>query len=436
MTEEVEQKLRTIYNNILGKAIEIVTIFKEQFGEEYVDVKFLHTFDEWVEELNKHTLGYFIIDSNGSNQYGNYSIDMEDYDKNGRGKPFLEYIPDLGLLDFLYHTFEQMLKLRYPEILIHFPTVRVTNEHDKYVDIYDLYARVQFNYEGKLTDNFQLLKATYTYDQLMSGYSHSHLPSIWRIQNTREWQYPCLGRGPIERTQERLWHNYNKDVWGLFAYELSKYVTVESLTGGPYIRLENIGKNSNQLYNGNYHFTSLDVYELRGYNNSIRHMLKHFISYYIKHNDIKLNYVNGHYCLGEDVFTFVIKLSNALIDYINNNPDKLVNIPQYTTLKDRLFQEVTICNEMFYSDNGNGRFSESDIQTMEQRALFTFKGNPVHIKVIRNAVSSNNTVLIIREYVYEIIMTAILTSINYKYGQINKRGNTQEIEIGEKCYII
>ena len=435
MTEEIEQKLRTIYNNILGKAIEIVTIFEEQFGEEYVDVKFLHTFDEWVEGLNKNTLGYFISDFNGSNQYGNYSIDREDYDKNGRGKPFLEYIPDLGLLDFLYPAFEQMLKSRDPEILIHFPTVRVTNEHDKYIDIYDLYAHVQFNYEGKLTDGFKLLKATYTYDQLMSGYSHSHLPSVYNASSIREWRYPCLGNGPIERTQERLYRNYNKDVWGLFAYELSKYVTVESLTGGPYIRLENIGKNSNQLYSSNYHFGTLDDYELRGYDN-IRHMLKLFINYYIEHNDIKLNYVNGHYCLGEDVFTFVIKLSNALINYINDNPDKLVNIPQYTALKDKVFQEVTIRNEMFYAEGGNGRFTERDIQNMEQITLFSFKGKPVHIKVIRNAVSSNNTVLIIREYVYEIIMTAILTSINYKYGQINKRGNTQEIEIGEKCYII
>src|SRR5690606_32405089 len=124
-----------------------------------------------------------------------------------------------------------------------FAKATVTNEDDKSVDIDKLYVLVPINGNGTLKRNFSMVRSSYPIIQWLSGYSHSHLPSL-SINSTPHFAYPCLVDGPNGPTQDNLKDEYNIDMWWLFAFELEKYVTQESLLGVPYIKLESIGRSS------------------------------------------------------------------------------------------------------------------------------------------------------------------------------------------------
>ena len=57
-------------------------------------------------------------------------------------------------------------------ILVHFPHVRVTNEHDRFVDINHLWAKVKVMYNGTLNGKFTLNRSEYTMLHISSGYMH------------------------------------------------------------------------------------------------------------------------------------------------------------------------------------------------------------------------------------------------------------------------
>lgn len=57
-------------------------------------------------------------------------------------------------------------------ILVWFPQVRVTNEHNRSVDIQDLYAKVKIDTEGQLVGKFYLNRATYPLSHMKAGYMH------------------------------------------------------------------------------------------------------------------------------------------------------------------------------------------------------------------------------------------------------------------------
>ena len=118
-------------------------------------------------------------------------------------------------------------------ILVHFPHVRITNEHDRYVDINHLWAKIKITSEGTMNGNFTLNRSEYQAIHFMSNYMHSHVSSIPRDDLTR-FMSPCTGDGPINSTISSLYREFDSDLWQLFCLELSKYVTVESISGRPW----------------------------------------------------------------------------------------------------------------------------------------------------------------------------------------------------------
>ena len=57
-------------------------------------------------------------------------------------------------------------------ILVHFPHVRVTNEHDKYVDINHLWAKIKIMPNGTMNGICALNRSEYQAVHFMSGYMH------------------------------------------------------------------------------------------------------------------------------------------------------------------------------------------------------------------------------------------------------------------------
>lgn len=436
MSDELRERLQAVYDDIMGVIPDILDTFIQQFGEENVDSNII-TFDGFVNKLNGYTLGRFINSLHDSNDYGSYSIDRGDYEQNGRGKKFLEYIPDLGLISYLTPEFRRMLSVPNNYfVIVHFPQVRVTNEYDKYIDIQDLYARVFIRPDGRLYESFKMARTTFPYVQFKAGYSHSHLP-VCEASEMGNWLNPCLGSGPIRTTQQTLARGCNLPIWGLFVYELSNYVTIESTTGGPYIRLESVGKGD--VVEGMH---TLMYRSLKCPKKHFKKLCDRFAVHYARHNGFKVRYVDGVYKLGESPINAIVRLSNAFIKWYNEEPKSAVWIPSFNVLKsDGMLKEYIVSNNNIY-EVVRGSRDVSSALSINGKSLFTFKGETVRLKIITDSnITPENKSLLLNKAYCEYIFSKALAIINYKYG---KRKGQQGVaatypdfpEASEKSYYI
>ena len=305
-------------------------------------------------------------------------------------------------------------------LYIRFPKVTVTNEDDKSVDIDELYVLDPINGNGTLKRNFSMVRSSYPIIQWLSGYSHSHLPSI-SINRTPHFARPCLGDGPIGPTQDNLKDEYNIDMWGLFAFELEKYVTQESLLGGPYIKLESIGRSSEA--------TEIKLYYRDASEFSCGNIdFKDFLRSYCSHTNLNVSYKEGQYDLGITDVNFVISLSDYFIKWYNN---KVAEGIYYTTLinliDNNILNKVIIDGNKVYSD---AIIQDIDsIQSLEGSHLtrsrdsdkdFIFKGKPVTLHIDGNFnIKSKNYTLLLNTNICSYMLTKILEIINNKYGASN-----------------
>lgn len=423
MTEEAREKLRNIYDEVTERARSIIEVFEHQFGSDLVDNSLL-TFDDFLEKLSRSTLGSLGIKKlSDSNEFGSYTIDPEDYEANGRDKYFTEYIPDLGIIDYLRLALEDFLKrwVRYNSpnsdynafsITIKFPEVTVTNEYDKSVVIQDLFVRVPVTLSGKTYEKFSMTRTTYPVDQWLSGYSHSHLPGI-----NLGFIAPCTGTGPVNNTIRTLKSRYDIQVWGLYSFEISKYITVESIAGTPYRRLENIGSNNNNI---------IDLSSLK-YKGKVRSysmtytatQMKEFIRGFLKSGNIKFAFRNGNFTIGEDLLDIWIRMSNAFIEWHNAKfKSGENNLPKAILIGSGVIGKYIVANGKAYNANVSSMFER--LQSDEGMSLFTFKGETQRLHFIDTISNINETILIDIQLVYY-ALTRALEIINYRYGREKAR---------------
>lgn len=423
MLDTVRDKLREIYDRLSGKHNTILELFIDQFGEPFVDSD-IKTFDELVKFLNSKTLGTFIDGYEGRNEYGHYSIDRQDYDSNGRGKPFLEYISDLGILDYIIPSIKHFLGLksdRLKTIMVYFPNVRVTNEYDKFIDIQDLYADVKIKSDGRLGDYFRLARTTYPYKQFKAGYSHSHMMRV-HSDNAGQWNYPCTGTGPINATMNTIKASYNEQFWGLFTFELAKYVTVESVAGTPYIKLEEVDKGDVEESMSNLNSQGKNI--LSG---PVKYLINAFTQYYAEKHKFKFQFVNGQYQIGESPVSMIVNLSNEFIAFLNDYRCRVASVPTLQQLKiDRVLQNYVVANGKIYQISNNGRDINA-ATSANGRNLFEFKGKMVKLKILVDSNTVENHSLLLAKNYCEAIITNVLSIINYQYGKRQNQSQANQV---------
>ena len=111
-------------------------------------------------------------------------------------------------------------------IIVRFPDVTVTNEHDRSVDIKEVYVKLRIDHTGSLIGKFGLSRAHFPMSHLKSNYAHSHIPGIPSLGTP--FLDPCLGSGPINNTINSLNVDFDEDLWSLFCLELQKNREKES----------------------------------------------------------------------------------------------------------------------------------------------------------------------------------------------------------------
>jgi hypothetical protein len=193
-------------------------------------------------------------------------------------------------------------------ILIYYPEITITNEYNRSTTIKDVYIKLNIDYSGKLINSFYINRATYTIKEYTSCYVHSHAPRLDK-SNPTIFRTMCLGSGPIIRTINNLINNFNKDFWKLFCFELHKYLQTESISGGPYIRLENIGTNNSSNYYS-YGLSYINDYDT---NLFTKEQLKDFYKYVINSKKLIFNYINEQYDIGLNHINYIVLISNLFI---------------------------------------------------------------------------------------------------------------------------
>lgn len=288
-------------------------------------------------------------------------------------------------------------------ILIYYPEITITNEFGRSTIIKDVYIKLNVDYSGKLINSFYINRATYTIKEYASCYVHSHAPRLDQA-NPTIFRTMCLGSGPIIRTINNLINNFNKDFWQLFCFELHKYLQTESLSGGPYIRLENIGIDNSSYYY-NYSLTYIDDYNT---NLFTKEQLKDFYKYVINSKKLIFNYTNEQYDIGLNHINYIVLISNLFIEWVNKNIDITQNF--YNTL---LLNSFLV--KVKVSEYEIQKIKTIHVTTNNDVQICTFKNNPIYLNIIDEDSEQENYTLILNTPFLSYFTTQILKIINYGY---------------------
>ena len=134
--------IEELEKDVSGNVFDVYEVFKNFFGEEYVDLQSEVNLIEHIpspEEDGEH-----------------YDIPQE-----------------------LFDNLQNLYQGAYWDIIVYWPRVTITNEHNRSIDIYDLYAKITIQKDGTIPfeyRGFTLNRSRYTKEQFNhkngSGYMH------------------------------------------------------------------------------------------------------------------------------------------------------------------------------------------------------------------------------------------------------------------------
>lgn len=408
----IEEKIGELYNSLMDKPLRVLGIFNDFFGEDKVDMQGYWSLDKFKSWMNIEPLFTYIPDGNivsmNRNDWSMYKTQTITDLPGDQVEKVVNVLTDNRVKERIGNA-----KFNGIFILVHFPHVRVTNEHDRFVDINHLWAKVKVMYNGTLNGGFTLNRSEYTLLHIRSNYMHSHISSI-PIRDFTQFQNPCTGSGPINGTISALNRDYDEDMWNMFCLELSKYVTVESVAGVPYNYLEKLGTNDMEVgvdrfityLSPNYHGSVISPDKFR-----------EFVRYFINSKKLKFNYVNGSYSIGMSLIEFIVLISNEFIKWYNDQFNKEELTTRFADLKSRgILRECIIDNGKIYYDGG--RNNVNSYAQYIGRKVCVFKGKEITVDITDIAeVRNENKSIILDTQDALYILTTILKVLNYRYGR-------------------
>lgn len=300
-----------------------------------------------------------------------------------------------------------------PEIYVWWPEVTVTNEHDRSVVIQDLYAKVPVTLQGMIPPEghgFFLTRSSYNSKQWKAGYCHSHIPHF-NAPSAPGFQRPCLGTGPIKHTITCLKTDNDLALWMMFCQELALYVTVESLTGVPYIKLETIGTSNRRrmiFQDYSYDYTELPRGLLEEFP-EFEEMLIGFTAYYLEHGKLSFNFGDRHFVNGMPYYNFMIDISNCFIAWFNEHGNREES---YKLFQHNILHKVQVANGVFYS---NSSLASIDVEILASQRILIFKGQDIMLHVEQDDEAEEAPTLLVDHEIAMYILKNILKIVNYRY---------------------
>lgn len=424
----IEEKGEVLYNSLMEKPLRVLGIFNDFFGEDNVDMQGCYNLDFFKSWISTQPISTYISDP------AEAEINFDDWIK--YKTLFVCNLPDDIAIRVINSLDKEAIKDRIGYsffndifILVHFPHVRITNEHNRYVDINHLWARVRIDHKGTMKGGIALNRSEYTMLHFRSDYMHSHVSGIPR-HNFLHFQSPCTGSGPINGTINSLNIDYDEDIWNMFCLELSKYVTVESIAGTPYHYLERLGTNDMDVAISRFRTYIFDGGLWMGVLSNVT--FKGFVEHFIKLKKLKFNYVNDSFSIGMSLVEFIVLISNEFIKWYNNQFNAGMVSSSFDILKNcRLLKECVIDNGKIYYERGT--ISINDCAQYIGKKVCTFKGKDITVNITDFAeVKNENKSLILDPSTALYILTTILKVLNYRYGRDKEKHKINQIgtEVG------
>lgn len=416
MNEELKQKIEALYRELLELPRAVTEIFNDFYGEERVDLQPI-SLGDFIVLLETNNM-YEIIGGDPSNlgntQYYRGHPNAELLNTFRRTASRLSLVTSEDIFDRHVNYMKEFIGNRWfidIPIIVHFPHVTIRNEYDRTVEVDNLWAKVPVTWEGKGKGWFKMNRSEYDVVHMQSDYMHSHVSGI---DFGFKFRSVCTGSGPINNTMSSLTVGFDEPIWQLFCLELERYMGTESLTGGPYRRMENIGANGSNMRDN----FSMEQASYVSNNHFSMETSNEFLAYLLASNVLKFNYRNGSYGLAHTFADTVLTISNAFINWYNAKYRATCNTPAIEDLRgDGVIKEVIIANGAIYDPNSN---ASRDYSQFVGRKVLTFKGQDVNLVIngLSNGVRNKSLILnvdIIREYVW-----AILELLNCEYGNSKK----------------
>ena len=427
MTEEIRKQVHELYDSIMERPNQILQFFQDFFGEGRVDMQGFPTEDGLYTYLSAIPLGIFMEWSNIVDSSAYQNMNKEDRDIinlfwTAEGADNETVVSDPALAKYFLPIIKEKIAdtmFNGLFILVYFPTVRITNEYDKYVDIKELWLKVPFNWQGKGEGYFGVNRSNYPLNHFKGGYMHSHVSSIPR-NNFENFQTPCTGRGPINSSLSTLAIGYDEAIWQLLCLELDRYVRVESIDGVPHHRLEDIP--APEMEDAKDKFSMQSLRGVVPWNSAFgREQFRLFIKYLLETRKIRFNYSKGSYGIGMSFIDTVVLVSNEFISWYNTEYNRHTFDISYTDLvSNGIIRECIITNGKVYIPRAVRRGSSDDCQRYVGKKICTFKGREITL-TIDEALSSeekslNRTRILNLQYI-EAIVCSMLRILNYGYGR-------------------
>lgn len=312
-------------------------------------------------------------------------------------------------------------------IYVWWPEVTVTNEKGQHVVITDLYAMIPIRPDGSLWDYFKLSRATYTYEQYVSGYMHSHVNGI--NPNPASFMSPCLGSGPLNRTQSSLQSRDNVALWDLFCVELDRYVTVESVEGVPYRYLDRIGTALLRQLHSGYGVHRSAVFAPMHNFSGIKDLFTKFFKYVLIRKKMKFSYSDGLYRMAYSHNECILKLSNAFIKFYSmmRSAGK-TDVTIEDLLSNSVLLEVKKNGNELYTIGSPTQSNTSYRSFCNQHVLY-FKGESIKTHVSDPVDFQDNTYYVIAPGIVRAFLDQCLNYLNI-YEHEKDKNVIQESESG------
>ena len=344
--------------------------------EEYIEEKKtkLNEIVEWGEEI-----------------FGEGNIDVQIDDN---------LIPNYKDTDYLISEYDTFI-YTFATIYIYFSEKTVVNENNDRYKIYDGYIRFTIKPNMTLYSNPVFTRSSLTIRELKARYIFSHCPSmslasIINLSNSGNTTFLscCFGTGPIKTSMSRLYLNSTETNWKLFFNDLNNYFEVESLEGGPYIRMGTVTNPNSQFVN----FT-IDNFVPFPLSENAKTLYYKFIDYlydnkwfesleFLNDNGF-INYSNFISSLYEDIsklfFRFIETLKEENSELLSDI-DKLIS--EYTCIYSTGIELSSYEDIQNYLNQNNTSIEASFPLPLN----FTFKGNPVFLTIKEEESDSDSNI--------------------------------------------
>ena len=286
---------------------------------------------------------------------------------------------------------------------IHIPEKTVTNEYGRTHKVYDGYVKFSLNANLKLRDYPLYTRSRMTKKEIISGYAFSHAYVLKEEDLIYAKNHPnsaaeqlfknlCFGSGPIVTSISRIREVNSEENWRIFFNDLDSYLEVESISGGPYVRMESINGSEIILY-----LVSglCNIDRLTPFGKSV---INHFLIFLNEeHWFDNITYYNSNGI--PKIQNALSELYESLNEYFSKFKDKVKDF-YYKTDNDVPFDiqdalRNLTCTYKFIEENRvvsdfSAFESSIDDNLFPIDMGFTFNGEPVKFTILEDTESSNS----------------------------------------------